>query len=82
MAQIEYDKNEQNIYGNHPTGSVYSPIDLDFDPMESLALLNFEGNSEYEGLELQLFDDELKGRGAAAIMWRCDKKGDFKFHLV
>jgi len=45
--------------------------------MRSLVLLNLEDNPEFEGLELQLFDDEVKGKGAAAIMWHTDKRGDF-----
>jgi hypothetical protein len=53
------------------------PIDLDLDPMERLFLYNFEGDAEYSGLELQHFDDPVKGQGWAALMWRRDEKIDF-----
>jgi hypothetical protein len=69
--------NDRNIYIEPATGLLCSLINLAFDPMDSLVLMNFEGDPDYEGLELQLFNDKSKGKGAAAIMWRTDKKGDF-----
>jgi hypothetical protein len=70
-------ENRLDIYGTPTTGRFYSPFDLSFDPMESLALFNFDGDPEYTALEVQQFDDEAKGTGTAALMWRTDGKVDF-----
>ncbi len=68
---------EADIYGSAPAGRFYSPFDIVFDPMESLAIFDFEGDPEYTSLEVQRFDDRVKGTGAAALMWRLDGKVDF-----
>jgi hypothetical protein len=69
--------NDPTIYTAPASGKFYSPLDLAFDPMERLALLNFEDDPDYNCLELQLFDDDVKGKGAAALMYRNDGKLDF-----
>jgi len=45
--------------------------------MESLLVANFEDDTEYNGIELQIFNDKIKGTGAALIMYRVDDKLDF-----
>ncbi len=66
--------NDPQIYATPASGRFYSPLDLVFDPMERLALLDFENDPDYKCLELQLFDDDVKGHGAAALMYRTKRR--------
>lgn len=60
---------------------VVSPFHLETQPMESLLLVNFEGDPDriYHSLEPQAFDDEVHGRGLLVIGWRVDGRVDV-FH--
>jgi len=69
--------NELSIYQSAGKSSFFSPFDITVDPMEALFLNIFADGVDYDGLELQLFDDEEKGRGLAVLMYRTDGKLDF-----
>lgn len=70
------------VYDTAAIGApVVSPFHLDTQPMQSLALFNFEGDEDviYKGLEPQAFDDDVHGRGLLVIGWRVDGRVDV-FH--
>ncbi len=52
------------------------PIKLALDPMKHLIVISLKGDSEYEMLEPQLFDDKLNGKGIRVLRYRKDKKVD------
>jgi hypothetical protein len=60
---------------------VVTPFHLESQPMQSLLLVNFEGDPDriYRGLEPQSFDDQTHGRGILVIGWRLDGRVDV-FH--
>ncbi|GAB4435858.1 MAG: hypothetical protein Kow00120_02840 [Anaerolineae bacterium] len=68
---------QADLYATPESDAFVSPIRLEIDAMERMFLYNFEGDDEYNGLELQLFDHPSKGQGAAALMWRTDETVDF-----
>jgi hypothetical protein len=49
---------------------------MNIQPMEKLMLVDFEGDSLYETIELQVFDD-IRGKGAAVILYGKNGKNDF-----
>jgi hypothetical protein len=55
-----------------------NPFRIDIDPMERLLLVNFEKDPDhlYIGLEPQVFDDPINGKGHLVIGWRTDGKVD------
>jgi hypothetical protein len=57
---------------------LYSPFEIQIDPMESILLMNIEKDpdSVYSGFEPQVFDDEINGTGMLVIGWRIDGKVD------
>jgi hypothetical protein len=65
------------LYARPPSERVIVPFELFHDPMERLLIVNFRGDPEYDGIELQVFDDEVKGHGLAALMYRTDGKLDW-----
>ncbi|MDP3104707.1 MAG: hypothetical protein Q8M95_08870 [Candidatus Methanoperedens sp.] len=52
------------------------PIRVGIDPMEGLLIANFKGDPEFEGLEPQVFDDPINGRGMRVLRYRKDGKVD------
>ncbi len=71
-------RNPPDIYGRSPDGHVYAPFSAAIDHMVRLMLLNFADDDEsYEGLELQIFDNEEKGHGAALLIYRKDSSVEF-----
>ncbi|MCC5908140.1 MAG: hypothetical protein JJU13_18130 [Balneolaceae bacterium] len=68
-------------YGDEGTGQsahIFSPFQIDIDPMERLLLINFENDPDslYVGFEPQAFDDDINGTGILVIGWRTDGKID------
>jgi hypothetical protein len=68
-------------YGDGGTGQsahIFSPFQIDIDPMERLLLINFEKDPDslYVGFEPQAFDDDINGTGILVIGWRNDGKID------
>jgi hypothetical protein len=60
------------------TQSILNPFRIAIDPMERLLLVNFEKDPDrlYIGLEPQVFDDPVNGKGHLVIAWRTDGKVD------
>jgi hypothetical protein len=58
--------------------TLLNPFRIDIDPMERLLLVNFEKDPDrlYIGLEPQVFDDPVNGKGHLVIAWRADGKVD------
>ncbi len=52
------------------------PICVGIDPMEKLLVANFKGDPEFEGLEPQIFDDLINGKGMRVLRYRKDGKVD------
>lgn len=55
---------------------VMLPIRVGIDPMEGLLLATFKGDPEFEGIEPQVFDDAVNGRGMRVLRYRKDGKVD------
>ena len=57
---------------------LFSPFQIDIDPIERLLLINFEKDPDslYVGFEPQAFDDDINGTGILVIGWRNDEKID------
>ena len=45
------------------------PIRLGIDPMERLLVASFKGDPEFEGLEPQVFDDPVNGKGMRVLRY-------------
>ncbi len=52
------------------------PIRVGIDPMERLLVASFKGDPEFEGLEPQVFDDPINGKGMRVLRYRKDGKVD------
>ena len=52
------------------------PIRLGIDPMEGLLVASFKGDPEFEGLEPQVFDDPINGKGMRVLRYRKDGRVD------
>ena len=52
------------------------PIKLSLDPMKYLIVISLKGDSDYEMVEPQLFDDKINGKGIRVLRYRKDKKVD------
>ncbi len=52
------------------------PIRLGIEPMERLLVASFKNDPEFEGLEPQMFDDPINGRGMRVLRYRKDGKVD------
>jgi hypothetical protein len=52
------------------------PLTLSREPLNRLLVASFKGDAEYEGIEPQMFDDSITGRGLKILMYRKDKKVD------
>ncbi len=52
------------------------PIRLGIDPMEKLLVASFKGDTEFEGIEPQIFDDTINGKGMRVLRYRKDGKVD------
>lgn len=81
MTLRAQNKTDQNLYSTFQTantGVLYNPFYFGIDPMERLLLINFEKNPDlvYVGLEPQVFDDSIHGKGMLVIGWRVDGKVD------
>ncbi|PDV97017.1 hypothetical protein A9Q02_05415 [Candidatus Chloroploca asiatica] len=66
------------MYAGTATGPLYTPFQLEIDPMQRLLLINFgeDPDAIYLGFEPQVFDDERHGTGLIVIAWRVDGKVD------
>jgi hypothetical protein len=67
------------IYDKPSFGRFHSPFNLTAQPMERLLLIDFKGDPLYKGIELQMFDDPLHGKGLLVILYRQDRKVDVYF---
>lgn len=52
------------------------PIRLGIDPMERLLVADFKGDPEFQGIEQQVFDDPINGKGMRVLRYRKDGKVD------
>jgi hypothetical protein len=52
------------------------PIRLGIDPMEGLLVADFKGDPEFQGIEPQVFDDPINGKGMRVLRYRKDGKVD------
>jgi len=52
------------------------PIRLGIDPMEGLLAADFKGDPEFEGIEPQVFDDTINGKGMRVLRYRKNGKVD------
>lgn len=55
---------------------VILPFRLGIDPMEGLLAATFKGDPEFEGLEPQVFDDAVNGKGMRVLRYRKDGRVD------
>lgn len=55
---------------------VMLPIRVGLDPMEKLLVANFKGAPEFDGIEPQIFDDAVNGRGMRVLRYRKDGRVD------
>lgn len=63
--------------GAPPEGaSLWTPFALRHAPMRRLMLVNIADEPRCPGIEPQLFDDEIHGRGAAVLVYRPDRRVD------
>ena len=70
--------NPANIYDHPSTGLLYSPLNVSVNPMDKLILVNFTDDLEYNGIELQVFDD-TRGQGARVILYHKEGLADFYY---
>jgi hypothetical protein len=63
---------------NAQNAMLFNPFNVAIDPMERIILVNFEKDPDslYIGLEPQVFDDQINGKGHLVIGWRIDGKVD------
>jgi hypothetical protein len=52
------------------------PIRVGLDPMEKLLVATFKGDPEFEGIEPQVFDDAVNGKGMRVLRYRKDRRVD------
>jgi len=52
------------------------PLRVGHDPMEKLLVATFKGDPEFEGIEPQVFDDPVNGKGMRVLRYRKDGKVD------
>jgi len=52
------------------------PLRVGLDPMEKLLFATFKGDPEFEGIEPQVFDDAINGKGMRVLRYRKDRKVD------
>jgi len=52
------------------------PFMLKLDPMKYVLIADFKDDPEFEGIEPQLFDDSINGKGMRVLMYRKDRKVD------
>ncbi|NJD78907.1 MAG: hypothetical protein FIB08_17745 [Candidatus Methanoperedens sp.] len=48
------------------------PIRVGIEPMERLLVTSFKNDPEFEGLEPQVFDDPINGKGMRVLRYRKD----------
>ncbi len=77
-AYLGVQSNQTTIYTDKESDCFYSPFSLDISPMEKLMLIDFKGDSLYETIELQVFDD-YRGKGAAVILYGKNGMNDVYF---
>lgn len=72
VDQVKYlgtNLNSLDIYIDTISKSFYSPLNINIEPMDKLMLIDFKGDSIYETIELQIFNDE-RGKGATVILYK------------
>jgi len=65
--------NSKLIYDKESNGSFFCPIRLSMQPMDKLIAIAFKGESDYNQIELQFFNDKINGKGIVAML---TKKSD------
>lgn len=55
---------------------VMLPFRVGIDPMEKLLVASFKGDPEFEGIEPQVFDDAVNGKGMRVLRYRKDGRVD------
>ncbi len=55
---------------------VMVPFRVGVDPMERLLVATFKGDPEFEGIEPQVFDDAVNGKGMRVLRYRKDGRVD------
>ena len=71
--------NRPDIYESSAKGFFYSPFNASIFTMDRLMLVSFKDDPEYREIELQIFDDDVTGKGALVIMYRNDTKVDIYY---
>lgn len=74
LSRIKEQKSSLGVTKSH--NEFVLPIKLALDPMKHLIVISLKGDSEYEMLEPQLFDDKINGKGIRVLRYRKDKKVD------
>lgn len=64
-------------YATSPSTRLLIPFSIYHDPMQRLLVANFSDDPVYNGLEIQVYADALKGSGIAVLMYRSDGKLDW-----
>jgi hypothetical protein len=69
----------ERAFGYHgpPSEQYVMPFRLEHDPMERLMVANLDDDPDFTGIELQAYDDAVKGRGMAVLLYRVDEKTDW-----
>jgi hypothetical protein len=67
-------QNDTDLKEHLHDGYTLNPFQIRHNPIQKLAIVNFEKNPDrlYTGLELQYFDDDLYGNGYRLIAYRLD----------
>jgi hypothetical protein len=60
----------------HPARQVILPIRVGLDPMEKLLIATIKDDPEFEGIEPQVFDDAINGKGMRVLRYRKNGKVD------
>ena len=67
--------NSSEIYSKQGSKVFYSPFNLGISPMSRLMLIDIESETEYETIELQIYDDK-RGDAATVILYKKDGSND------
>lgn len=78
VAYLGTTRNSSDIYIDTISKCFYSPLNMNIEPMEKLMLIDFKGDSIYETIELQVFND-IRGKGATVILYKKNGGNDVYF---
>lgn len=70
---------KQSTFDQALQGQFVFPFLLSSEPIKRLLVMNFKGDTEYEMIEPQFYDDSVYGKGLRVLLYRTDKKIDVYF---